>query len=146
MKGKQIISHDHTLGDVSSQTLKLSEKAPTFAAKDVEEGFVVVVFMAIHMANSHHVSVGLLIFMSRCHHKLPDVFAQTSKMFAQQLAKESLRHFERPENKKKKDKVTFVANIFDFFFFFSNFYFIITVISYCYYYYYYLFLEHLSVY
>lgn len=84
MKGKQIISHDHSLFECQLiSTLKLSEKAPTFAAKDVEEGFVVVVFMAIHMANSHRgFFVDLLIFMPRCHCKLPDVFAQTSKMFA----------------------------------------------------------------
>ena len=43
---------------------------------------MVVVFMAIHMANSHQVFVDLLIFMSRCHCKLPDVFAETSKMCA----------------------------------------------------------------
>lgn len=78
MKGSQIISHDHSLFECQFiNTLKSSEKVPTFAAKDVEEGFVVVVFMGIHMANSHHVFVDLLIFMSRCPCKLPDVFAQT---------------------------------------------------------------------
>lgn len=83
MRGNQIISHEHSLFACQFiNTLKPSEKAPMFAAKDVEQGFVVVVFMAIHMANSHPVFVDLLIFMSRCHCKLPDVFSQTSKIFA----------------------------------------------------------------
>lgn len=43
---------------------------------------MVVVFMVIHMVNSHQVFVDILIFMSRCHCKHPDVFTQTSKMFA----------------------------------------------------------------
>lgn len=68
MKGNQIISHGHSLSECQFiNTLKPSEKAPTFAAKDVEEGFVIVVLMTIHMANAHHVFVHLLIFISRCH-------------------------------------------------------------------------------
>lgn len=67
MKGNQIISHDQSLFECQFiNTLKPSEKAPMFAAKDVEEGFVVVVFLGIHMANSHHIFVDFLIFMSRC--------------------------------------------------------------------------------
>lgn len=83
MKENPTISHNRSLFECQFiNTLKTSEEASTFAAKDLEQVFVVVVFMAIHMANSHQVFVDLLIFMSRCHCKPPDVFAQTSKMFA----------------------------------------------------------------
>lgn len=83
MKENTTISHDSSLFECQFiYTLKPSEKAPTFAAKDSEKVFAVVVFMAIYMANSQQVFVDVLIFMSRCYYKFPDVFAQTSKMFA----------------------------------------------------------------
>lgn len=83
MKENPTISQDHSLFECQFiNILKTREKASSFAAKDLEQVFVVMVFTATHMANSHQVFVDLLIFMSRCYCKLPDVFAQTSKMFA----------------------------------------------------------------
>lgn len=78
MKENPTISHECSFFECQFiNMLKPSEKASTFAVKDLEQVFVVVVFMATHMANSHQVFVDLLIFMSRCPFKLPDVFPQT---------------------------------------------------------------------